>query len=425
MTILVALLALSIIILVHETGHYLAARAMGIKVNEFAIFMGPKLFSWKRNGTRFSVRAIPIGGFVSMEGEDEDIASGTSFSSKPAYKKIITILAGPLSNLLFALFILFFLFLFSGYALDRNTVMVENRPAYQQGLRDGDVIRRINGKKVYDPLDMTVLMYGFQGEQALVEYVRDGVVYEALLTPEKEGGTQYLINFTTRDDTNVVHSIPDDSNAYKAGLRPGDAILMINGIETSNRYDIREVMNANQEKDAMLTVARGDDILDLSVTPVVSRTPEYFDLGIYYHTTPVNVFQAFRHGVRFSVATIRSIYFSIIWLISGKATLSDMMGPVGIVSIIGASVRQPTFWLFLSTLLSMMAFISLNLGIINLIPFPALDGSKVIIHAIEGIRGKPFPVEKTAIVSLVGFGLLILLLILTTYNDIVRLFGGG
>ena len=151
MNIVVAILALSLIIIVHELGHFIAAKAVGIKVLEFALFMGPRLVSFKRKGTIYSIRAIPIGGFVAMEGEEKDVDSETSYSRMPAWKKIVAVGAGPAANFIFALLVLFILFLSSGYALDGNTVIDEGTVAYEAGIRSGDRIVSLDGRRVYDP----------------------------------------------------------------------------------------------------------------------------------------------------------------------------------------------------------------------------------------------------------------------------------
>ena len=144
-------------------------------------------------------------------------------------------------------------------------------------------------------------------------------------------------------------------------------------------------------------------------------------MGIYYYSTDINIFQAIKHAVLYSFSVVKTVIVSIVWLITGIVSISEMMGPVGIISTIGEQIKQPTFILFVLNLVNMMAFISINLGVMNLIPFPALDGSKIVIHSIEWIIGKPFNQNKMKYFTIAGFVLLILLLVFTTFNDIVRL----
>ncbi len=425
MNIVVAILALSIIIMIHEIGHFIAARAVGIKVLEFSIFMGPKLFSFERKGTVYSIRAIPIGGFVAMEGEEEDVDSATSYSRMPAWKKIIAVAAGPVANFIFALLVLFILFLSSGYALDTDTVIQEGTIAYEAGLRSGDELVSIDGRKVYDPLDMTVLLYTVDGREIVIEYKRDGEKYSTVAVPEQVGGDRYMINFIPEGETTVIGQIDEDSNGYIAGLRPGDKIVSIDGNPVYNRDEIDAAMSQSNGETVIVGIEKDGEYSLFTFEPVFQSIPEYYDLGIYYSGSKTNVWTALKHSVQFSISTLRAVILSIVWLVTGAFKFKEMMGPVGIVTTIGATIQQDTFKLFIINLANMMAFISLNLGLMNLIPFPALDGSKIVIHTIEGIRKKPFPMEKTAWITVAGFVLLMALLLFATFNDIIRLLGRG
>lgn len=423
MNILIAVLALSIIILIHELGHFIAAKAVGIRVLEFALFMGPKLFSFERNGTTYSIRAIPIGGFISMEGEEKEVDSETSYSGMPAWKKIIAVAAGPTANFIFALLILFILFLSSGYALDTNTVLDANGPAYQVGMRDGDKLVSIDGRRVYDPLDLTILLYTSDNTPIDLIYESDGEKITVPVVPEMAGGIRYKINFFPLEESNIVGELSDESNGYLAGLRVGDKIVKINGIDVADRVEIDNVMQTTNGGDIEIDVLRNGEDLSLAFASVKMEDPEYYNLGIYYSGSKTNIWTAFKHSVKFSLSTLRAVLMSITWVITGAVKFSEMMGPVGIVTTIGETLKQDSFRLFIINLANMMAFISLNLGLMNLIPFPALDGSKIVIHTIEGIRRKPFPMEKTAWITIAGFVLLMALLLFATFNDIVRLFG--
>ncbi len=423
MTILIAVLALSIIILIHELGHYLAAKAVGIKVLEFAIFMGPKLFSFERNGTIYSIRAIPIGGFVSMEGEEKEVESDTSYSGMPPWKKIIAVSAGPAANFIFALLILFILFLSSGYALDNDTVLDTGGAAYAAGMRDGDRLVSIDGRKVFDPLDLTVLLYTNDGKPIDIVYYSGSEKITASAIPEMAGGTRYKINFFPEGESNLIGTINETSNGYAAGMRAGDIIMKVSGIPVSSRSDIDEVMKTNNGSTLTVETLRNGNEMTFIFEPVKLEDPEYYDLGIYYSGSKTNMWTALKHSAKFSISTLRAVLMSIAWVVTGTVKFREMMGPVGIVTAIGATIKQDTFRLFIINLANMMAFISLNLGLMNLIPFPALDGSKIVIHTIEAIRKKPFPMEKTAWITIAGFILLISLLAFATFNDIVRLFG--
>ena len=421
-SILIALLALSIIIIILEVGHFIVAKASGIKVLEFGLFMGPKLFSKTINGTVYSIRAIPIGGVVAMEGEDENVISPTSYSSAKPYKKILVSIAGPFFNIVFAFLILAILFSFTGYALDTNTVIEENGPLYYAGLRDGDKIIKIDNRKILDPSDITIALYPLQENETVdVMYEREGVRNIVNVEPVKKGGVRIMLNITTQSTDTIVVDIDENSNGYIAGLRSNDKITHINDQPVNSLNELSSLVNENGIGSIKVTVERGQDQLSFVFDTIESESMEYYDLGLYYYSSKINVFQAIKHSVLYSISVVKTVIISIVWLITGTVKVSEMMGPVGIISTIGEQIKQPTFVLFLLNLVNMMAFISINLGVMNLIPFPALDGSKIVIHSIEWIMGKPFNQDKMKYITIAGFVLLLLLLVFTTFNDIVRL----
>jgi regulator of sigma E protease len=424
-SILIALLALSIIIIVHETGHFLLAKACGIRVLEFGLFMGPKIFSREKNGTIYSIRAIPIGGFVAMEGEEENVQSPTSYSSAKPYKKLLVALAGPFFNIVFAFLVLTILFASTGYALDTNTVFEKGSPLYEQGLMDGDEIISINGQNVNDPSDITMILYPLKEEDdVIVKYKRDGKIYSVTVNPIQMGGTRILLDITTQSGTTLVATIDEDSNGYIAGLRANDEIIAINDESVSNINELSELVKKNGVGSIKVTVLRVGAEVTFIFDTIESYSTEYVDIGVYYYATEINFFQAVSHAITYSFTVVKTVILSIVWMITGIVKLSDMMGPVGIISTIGEQIKQPTFVLFIINLCNMMAFISINLGTMNLIPFPALDGSKVVIHVIEWIKGKPFNQNKMKYVTIAGFVILLLILVLTTFNDIMRLIKG-
>ncbi|MFA5341395.1 MAG: RIP metalloprotease RseP, partial [Clostridia bacterium] len=291
-SILVALLALSIIIIIHETGHFIAAKASGIKVLEFGLFMGPKLFSKTIKGTIYSIRAIPIGGFVAMEGEDENVQSPTSYSSAKPYKKILVSVAGPFFNIVFAFLILAVLFSFTGYALDTNTVFETEGPLYMAGLRDGDKIISIDNKKVNDPSDITMILYPIKDiEQIDVIYEREGNRQTVSVLPVKQGGKRIMLNISTQNSNTIVAGIDENSNGYKAGLRVNDKITHINDFEVTTLKQLSENVTKNGVGPIKVSVLRGEEELIFVFDTIESESMEYLDLGIYYYSTDINIFQ--------------------------------------------------------------------------------------------------------------------------------------
>jgi regulator of sigma E protease len=261
-------------------------------------------------------------------------------------------------------------------------------------------------------------------DDVLVKYKRDGEIYSVTLKPVQMGGTRILLDITTQSGTTLVATIDEDSNGYISGLRANDEIIAINGENVSNINELSTLVTNNGVGSIKVTVLRDGVEMIFVFDTIESYSAEYLDIGIYYYATDINFFQAVKHAITYSFTVVKTVILSIVWMITGIVKLSDMMGPVGIISTIGEQIKQPTFVLFIINLCNMMAFISINLGTMNLIPFPALDGSKVVIHIVEWIKGKPFNQNKMKYVTIAGFVILLLILVFTTFNDIMRLIKG-
>ncbi|HHW49670.1 MAG TPA: RIP metalloprotease RseP [Clostridiaceae bacterium] len=430
MSILLGIIALSVLIIVHELGHFIVAKLSDIKVLEFSIFMGPKLFSVKRGETVYSVRAVPLGGFVRMEGEEEASEDERAFNKKPLLTRAAVIAAGPVMNFLVAVITIVAIVSVTGYHTTEIGRVSPGSPAFQAGLRTGDKIIKYGGKRVYHPADISLFVYGTRGAPVDVEVLRNGNIEKTRLVPEKIERNRYLLGFIPKADYGSGSNVVAD-NAYAEtdkdnGFRPGDEIIRLNDVKVSSGKDIRDFMKINKGNPIKVTVLRNGKEHVLTVTPIPSAGEEQYGIGIGFKKGSGGVLPTVKHSLIQAFSIARNVYYSLIWLITGRVSLTQMSGPVGIVSTIGDVVEQsPTILDKLINLLSMLSFIGINLGIFNLIPFPALDGSKILLIAIEGIRKKAIPPEKEAFISFIGFVLLILLAIFTTYNDIFRQVTGG
>lgn len=431
MQIVLAILALSFLIIVHEFGHFIAAKLSGIKVLEFSLFMGPKLISFKKGDTQYSIRTIPIGGYVRMEGEEEESDDSRAFNKKPLSARALVLLAGPLANLFIAIIILSVVFSAVGFNTATVSAIGEDMPAEEAGIQEGDEIKSFGGKKILHPMDIELFMYVNKDKPVEIEYARNGKAYTTEVAPERiPEQKRYLLGFEPLEsqgkDSNIVARVLPESNAGKAGLLEGDRITALNGNPVSSRQDIGVFMEENKGETVEVTVLRDSSEVNLEVEPTANETPEYYNIGMAYKNERGGILKTVKASLIYTVATVRSVFFSIVWLITGVVSVKQMMGPVGIVTTIGDVVQQsPSISLMILSLLNLMAFISINLGVMNLIPFPALDGSKLLLIGIEGIRKKALPPEKEAMISLAGFVVLIMFMIFTVYNDIMRSFGGG
>lgn len=429
MPIIIAILALSVLIIVHELGHFLMAKASGILVHEFSLFMGPKLFSVKKGDTTYSLRAIPLGGYVRMEGEEEASDNERAFNRKPISTRIAVIAAGPIMNLVIAVLFFFIVYNYSGYSTSKINEIADNSPAVTAGLQKGDKIISYNGKKVYDYMDAMLFVYASKGSKADVVYERNGRQYPATLTPViYPETTRYILGFTPKAadgaDSNLVDSVSKDTPADKSGIKSGDRIVQINTVKITSRQELNDYLLANKDKPVDVIVQRdGKPFTINQITPMLQKTPEQYYLGFDFVTGKGNFFDTLKQSFVSCYSTTRQMFYNLIWLINGTISSKNMMGPVGIVSSIGTVVKQsPGVMEAVINLLSFSALISINLGVFNLIPFPALDGSKIILMIVEKIRRKPIPPEKEATISLVGFAILIFIMIFATSNDIMRLF---
>lgn len=428
MPILIALLVLSILIIVHEFGHFIVAKASGILVHEFSLFMGPKLFSVQKGETTYSIRAIPLGGFVRMEGEEEASDNERAFNRKPLPARAAVIAAGPIMNLVIAIIFFFIVYSYAGYSTTKISDIAENSPATIVGLQKGDKIISYDGKKVYDFMDAMLFIYASKGNESELVYERNGKQYPISFKPVKyEETTKYILGFTPvaaeGPESTVVESVGKDSPAEKSGIKPGDKVVQVNNKKITNRQELNDYLTANKDTPVDVIIERAGKPVTLnSIKPMIQTIPEQYSPGFIFANEKGSFGSTVKQAFVSCYSTTRQMYYNLVWLFNGTISTKNMMGPVGIVSSIGTVVEQsPGAMEAVINLLSFSALISINLGVFNLIPFPALDGSKLILIVLEGIRKKPIPPEKEAAISLVGFVILIMVMIFATSNDIMRL----
>jgi regulator of sigma E protease len=425
MGILLAILALSFLIIIHELGHFLVAKAFKVKVNEFSLFMGPKLFSFQKGETVYSLRLIPLGGYVKMEGEEEASEDDRAFNKKPIGVRAAIIAAGPIMNIIIAVVFAFIIMAQSGFYTNQVKTVLPGSAGDKAGIQVGDTLEKYNGKNIYQINDLEIFAYPLKNESIDLQVRRNGESRTLHFAPDRMTG--YKLGFAPKADdgpeSNVVENVADKSPAMKAGVKDGDRIIKLNGSPVSSKKDIADILGQIKQNDVTITVDRGGKVLDLKpVVPIVGKNQEYLAIGIDFEHTKGNAFATLGQSIKYNISIARSIYYSLGWLFTGTVSPSDLMGPVGITTTIKDVVQQaPSFMDKFLNLLSFTAMISLNLGLVNLIPFPALDGSKLVLLLIEGIRKKPLNPEKEAMITMVGFVFLIMLMIYATFNDILRI----
>jgi len=430
MGIIVALIALSILILVHELGHYLAAKAVGIKVLEFALFMGPKLFSFKKGETEYSLRLIPMGGFCKMEGEGESSDDSRAFSNQPVWKRFIVIVAGPFLNILLAFVLASIVLSVSGFFTNRITEFTNDSPVKTAGAEIGDRLISYGGRRILDPAsDIDIFMYAEDGSPKELVYfdVSENKKVTKHIAPAKTE-TRFRLGFTAAEEngviTNIIAIVEPDSPLNKAGIKRGDKIIKLDDTYVSNRDDIVKYLNETRtDKTAPVSITVERNGKELTFENIVPFADYQYTLGINLEYKKGNIFEVIGASVKYCMSNIRNVLISLKWLFTGVVSANELSGPVGIIGTVGTVVEtQKTVKDVLLNLAYISSFISINLGVMNLIPFPALDGSILLILIIEKIRGKPIQQEKIGIISFIGFILLIGVLIFTLFNDIPRWF---
>lgn len=427
MEILMVLLAFNFIIIIHELGHFVVAKLSRIKVEEFSLFVGPKIFSFKKGETTYSLRTFPILAYVKMEGEDEKSDSERAFYKKPVWVRASVIAAGPLANLVSAFILIAVFYGVVGYGTTNVGDVVEGSPAHQVGIRKGDKVIGYDYKRVYQPMEVFQFLYVSKGKPTEIEILRNGEKIETQINPQKVSEAEsFKIGFEPVDqgeNSNVVKNLSPNYPGKEAGLEPGDRIVKLNDTEVSSFEEIKAFLDQNKDKPISVTVERQGTRKILNMTPKKEVIPEQYKIGLQFTGEKGNLLQVINNAALFTYSNSRMVPFTLAWLITGKVSITQMVGPVGIVDTMSDVVQEsPTFMDKLLNILQLTAYISAAIGATNLIPFPALDGSKLLLLGVEAVRRKPIPIEKEAIIMTIGFFILIGFSIFVMSNDILRVF---
>lgn len=402
---------LGFLITIHELGHFTVAKLCKVKVNEFAIGFGPTI--WKKQGkeTKYAIRLIPLGGFVSMEGEDERSENERSFSKASIPKRIAIVVAGATVNIIFALVVYFILTSTTGtYITNEIDSTIDGYAAQSIGLQTGDKILKINNKKVASKSDLDEIMLTNNGEEITIEIQRNEEIKEYKIVPTK---VDFQVTGIYLDEECKIVAVEKGSSSEKQGIEANDEIIKVNDISIDGDLDkALELINQQDSETIKMTVKRGNQEIDIVLTPDIES--KYY-LGVNLKQAPDNIWNRCINGGMLTKEFVFSIIDNLKQLFSGKVGVDQMMGPVGISEVVAKTDGVFEF-------VQMMALISLSLGVTNLLPIPALDGGKILILIIEAIRRKPLKQETEINIQLIGFAILIGISLLVTYQDILRIF---
>ncbi|HEY3883569.1 MAG TPA: RIP metalloprotease RseP [Vicinamibacterales bacterium] len=421
---------LGVLIFVHELGHFLMARRIGVRVITFSLGFGPKLFTVRRGGTEYCISAIPLGGYVKMAGENpEDTRTGSQdeFLSKGKWQRFQVLVMGPVMNIVLAVLVMW-LVLYQGAqvpAFAQQPVVIgsftsDASPAAKAGLKIGDRIVSVDGKQIdnWDQLSISDIVMKAR-RPVTIDYIRNGQPGQVTVVPDAEGkfeiGDIAIAPFLHPEVVGVSPNEP----AMAAGLKENDVIMTAAGEPNVTYARVLDLIKAHDNKPLVLTVKRGSQTLDLTVTPRSEGGGGFIGAQIQQaevRSIEPGFFQAAGLSVQKNWEWTKLIVQTLVGLVTRETSVKQLMGPVAIADLSGTAAEEGWIPLF-----GLMAMISLNLGLLNLMPIPVLDGGHIFILAMEGLARRDFSMRAKEKMLLAGFVLLLMLMVTVIYNDLMRI----
>lgn len=425
-TLLAFLLVLGVLIFVHELGHFLVARWYGVRVLTFSLGFGPKILKFTRGDTEYCISAVPLGGYVKMAGEtagDERAGEPDEFLSKSKWVRFQVYLAGPVMNILLAIVALTAV-LSGGADVEKWItsppvigVVSENSPAARAGILPGDLIVSVNGRDVPTWEDLQMAYVPKANRELTMVVERAGARRTVTVVPAAE----------TRYDIGTIGVFPvlrpqilavrPGMPAERAGLRRGDILVSVGGQKGLDRPQTIAAIRKHGNKPLAFEVERDGQLIAMTITPEGSPSVVGFDFaaGEFEHIDPT-LAQAFRLSLAENWKTTRTIGKTLRELVTRETPVNQLLGPLAIADLSGSAARLG--W---RELLGLMAMISLNLALLNLMPVPVLDGGQIAILALEGIARRDLSLRVKERIAMAGAALILLLMVTVLYNDIARL----
>ncbi|MDX8389854.1 MAG: RIP metalloprotease RseP [Mariprofundaceae bacterium] len=443
MTTLSFLFAIALLIAVHEYGHFIAARKLGVRVEKFSIGFGPKLISWRgRDGeVEYIIALIPLGGYVKMLGENpnddtaiDEADQGRAFNTQPIWKRASIAFAGPLFNFFFAI-IAFMAIGWLGQSVMPTIVGATspNSIAASAGLMPEDKILAVNGRQVRGWNEFEMQLKERTGQEVSITLLRGGGEVEISLQLSKPEKDPLLVDIS--GEILGVHpgiqlfvaSIVDDSPAAKAGLMTGDQLLKISDVPIISTRDFIEYIRDHADQPLDIEIQRGHKVKTLSITPKIHADSGFGRIGAGLEARalhqPVISNMSFGEGLLYGFTRtweMTSLTLQVFTkMISATISPDNLGGPIAIAQMTGRAAE-----LGLVAFLSILALISVNLGVLNLLPIPVLDGGLLLFLGLEKLRGKPLTTHTMERIQMIGIMLIVSLMVFAFYNDIIRLIRG-
>jgi regulator of sigma E protease len=427
-TLLAFLFVLGVLIFVHELGHFVAARRLGVRVLTFSLGFGPKILKTQRGDTEYCVSLIPLGGYVKMAGDSPDDPNRTGrpdeFLSKTKWERFQVLIMGPLMNIALAVIVMAIVL-----AQGAEVPVYENQPpvvgavesgspAERAGIRPGDLILSVSNEQVETWEDLFLGIGTRPNRDVAITLRRGGQTERVTVRTESEGRFEIGNIGVLPDIDPIVASVIAGEAAEQAGLLAGDVVVAVDGQRMVTRAKLIETISASGGRALTLTIRRGERELQVMATP--KQQGDRALLGVFV-TEPTRTFQpgpieAIGLSIEKNIEFSGLIFRTLGGLFVGETSPRQLMGPVAIAQLSGESAAAGWVALF-----SLMASISLNLGLLNLMPIPVLDGGHILIMALEGVARRDFSYAVKEKMLMAGFVVLMMLMVTVIYNDLTRI----
>ncbi len=430
MTLIYFLIVIGILVFVHEFGHFIMAKAAGVRVEKFSLGFGPKLVGYKKGDTEYMISALPLGGYVKMAGENPDeepTGARDEFQAKPVWQRVIIAVTGPVTNIVLAFALMPAVFFIGAKVpayLDepaRIGWVETGSAAYKAGFERGDLIQEMKSRDVDNWTKALSIIAANPNTELDVRVKRAGLEKTLRLIPEADPRTGVGEAGLLPEIPPIIGSVSPGMPAEKAGLKPGDTILSVNGSPVVHWIQFSQAIRQNVGKEITINVKRDNEVLSVVVTPEKSETLGYGIIGVAQDLKTVTkrfgVAESIKKGFSNTMDLFGLTIDVLKRLFSFKLSIKSLGGPIMIAQLSGQAAQSG-----LADFLRLMSFISLQLGILNLLPIPVLDGGLVLFLIIEAVRKKPLSRRAMEIAQSIGFAALITLFAIISYNDVMRLF---
>ncbi len=424
---------LAILILIHEIGHFVSAKAFGIRVEEFGIGIPPRIWGKKRGDVLWSINLLPIGGFVRVLGEDGKSFAPDSMQSKTKLQRAVFLAAGSIMNFLLAIVLMTVLVGARGQTTNRAyiTGIQDNSPAAQAKMQAGDQIVSIDGKSISSVSQVINQINGKLGEPVQMVVQRGDQRIESTVTPRVNPPTGQGKVGILLDDTQIatisVASVDDGSAAATAGLQTGDVIKSIAGTRIQDAISYHYAIVNHSGETIPIVVSRGGTDVTLQYSVPNVQNVEQLQTGITanqdFVMKPVAWWKVVPLGVKQTFSTLNQMFHGLVLLVRGQVPVQGIAGPIGMGQLTSEVIHASSAPVW-ATLTNIMILLSLNLAVLNLLPFPALDGGRLLFVLIESVRGKRVPPEKEGLVHFVGLVILLVFMLVVAFADINRIVSG-